>query len=213
MKTSYLTPKEIERRASELIGKYEERYGLISAPVPVERIAENIVDLVLEWSKIPENTDEIIFAGLNPMKSKVIFNERRKDVYDGTDGLYNTVLAHEVGHWILHVDAADLGLQPMLPGTEITSKFIYRSTGPSKPVEWQAHTFMGYLLLPYRLLRNHIETGDIYDWNSLYYLKEKFDVTISALVMRLKKMGVIYIDDDKSIYPSEAVSKGQTRLV
>lgn len=213
MKTSYLTPKEIERRANGLIGKHEERYGSISAPVPVERIAENTVDLVLEWSRIPENSDEIIFAGLNPVQKKVIFNERRKNFYDDTDGLYNTVLAHEVGHWILHVDAVDLGLQPMLLGTEIASKFVYRSTGPSKPLEWQAHTFMGYLLLPYRLLRNHIETGDIYEWNSLYYLKEKFDVTISALVIRLKKMGVIYIDDDKNIYQSEAVYKGQIRLV
>jgi len=213
VKTSYLSPKEIERRASELIGKYEERYGLISAPVPVERIAENTVDLVLEWNKIPENTNEIIFAGLSPSQKKVIFNERRKNFYDDTDGLYNTVLAHEVGHWVLHVDAADLGLQPMLPGTEMASKFVYRSTGPNKPIEWQAHTFMGYLLLPYKLLRNHIETEDIYDWGSLYYLKEKFDVTISALIMRLKKMELIYIDDDKTIYPSKAEYKGQMRMV
>ena len=213
MRTGYLTPTEIERRANELLGKYEERYSSISAPVPVERIAENIVDLVLEWSRIPEKSNEIIFAGLSPFQRKVILNERRKNFYDDIDGLYNTVLAHEVGHWILHVDAADLGLQPMLPGTEIASRFVYRSTGPSKPLEWQAHTFMGYLLLPYKLIRNHIEIADIYDWASLYYLKEKFDVTISALVMRLKKMGLIYIDDDKNIYPCEAISKGQLQLM
>ncbi len=74
MKTDYLSPKEIERRANELIWKYEKRYGSISIPVPVERMAENIVDLVLEWSKIPENTGDIIFAGLNPIQKKVIFN-------------------------------------------------------------------------------------------------------------------------------------------
>ena len=213
MKASYLSTKEIEKRANELIGKYEERYGLISAPVPVERIAENLVDLVLEWDKLPESTGEVIFAGLNPREKKVVFNERRKKFYDDTGGLYNTVLAHEVGHWVLHVDAVDLGLQQMLPDTGIASKFVYRSTGPSKPIEWQAHTFMGYLLMPYRLLRNYIETEYLYDWSSLYHLRGKFDVTISALVMRLKKMGIIYIDDDKNIYPSEAVSKGQTRMM
>lgn len=212
MKTNYLTPQEIERRANALITKYEEKYGSISAPVPIERIAENISDLVLEWSKIPESADEVIFAGLNPLQKKVVFNERRRNFYDDTNGLYNTVLAHEVGHWVLHVDAADLGLQPMLPGTKIASKFVYRSTGPNKPIEWQAHTFMGYLLLPYKLLRNYIETEDLCDWSSLYYLRDKFDVTISALVIRLKKMGVIYVDDDKRIYPSEAMSKGQMRL-
>ena len=213
MKTNYLAPKEIERRANDLIGKYEEKYGTIPVPVPVERIAENIVDLVLEWSKIPENASEVIFAGLSPIQKKVIFNERRRNFYDDTGGLYNTVLAHEVGHWVLHVDATDLGLQLMLPDTGIASQFVYRSTGPNKPIEWQAHTFMGYLLLPYRLLRNHIETEDLCDWSSLYYLRDKFDVTISALVIRLKKMGLIYIDDDKKIYLSEAVSKGQTSML
>jgi len=213
VKTSYLTTKEIERRASALISKYEERYGSIPIPVPVEIIAENILDLVLEWNRIPENSNEIIFAGLNPLQKKVIFNEGRKKFYDDTDGLYNTVLAHEVGHWILHVDAAELGLQPMLPGTEIAPNFVYRSTGPNKPIEWQAHTFMGYLLLPYRLLRNYIETEDIYYWEGLYDLRDKFDVTISALVVRLRKMGLIYIDDDKKIYRSEASYKGQISMI
>ena len=213
MKTSYLTTKEIERRASTLILKYEERYGFIPIPVPVEIIAENILDLVLEWNRVPENPNEIIFAGLNPIQRKVIFNEQRANYYDNNDGLYNTVLAHEVGHWVLHVDAVELGLQPKLPGTEIASKFIYRSTGPHKPIEWQAHNFMGYLLLPHRLLRNYIENEDIYDWKGLYYLREKFDVTISALIIRLKKMGQIYIDDDKKIYRSEAVYKGQISMI
>lgn len=213
MKTGYLSPKVIEKRAEQLIGSYEERYGLISAPVPVEKIAENFLDLILEWNQIPEGSNEVIFAGLNPKQKKVIFNEKRRKYYEDTDGLYNTVLAHEVGHWVLHVDAIDLGLQPTLPGSAVASGFVYRSAGPTTAIEWQAHNFMGCLLLPYRLLRNHIETGDIYDWGGLYDMKEKFDVTISALVIRLQKLGVIFIDDDKAIYPSEAVSKGQARLM
>ena len=213
MKTRYLAPNAIERQAEQLIGAYEQQYGFIYAPVPVERIAENLLDLILEWNKIPEGPNEVIFAGLNPRQKKIVFNEKRKNYYEDTDGLYNTVLAHEIGHWVLHVDATDLGLQPTLPGTGVASEFVYRSTGPANTREWQAHSFMGYLLLPSRLLRNYIETDDIYDWKGLYEMKEKFDVTISALIVRLQKMGLIFIDDDKSIYPSEAVSKGQSRLV
>jgi len=213
LKTRYLSTSTIEQHAEQLIKSYEDRYGLISAPVPVEKIAENLLDLLIEWNKVAENPQEVIFAGLSPRQRKIIFNEKRRKYYEDTDGLYNTVLAHEVGHWVLHVDAGDLGLQPMLPGTEMASEFMYRSTGPAKAIEWQAHNFMGYLLLPYRLLKSHIETGDIYDWSGLYYMKEKFDVTISALVIRLKKMGVIYIDDDKTIYQSEAICKGQGKLI
>lgn len=212
MKTHYLKPDYIEMRANEVIVKYEERYGLISAPVPVERMAEDVLDLIIEWNKIPERTSEIIFAGLNPAQRKVVFNERRKAYYDD-GGLYNTVLAHEIGHWVLHVDASDLGLQAPLPGTGMASEFVYRKSGPNKPIEWQAHTFMGYLVLPHRLLRQFIMTEDLCDWNSLYHLRDKFDVTISALTMRLKKMGLIYIDDDKNIYQGEASYRGQEKLL
>lgn len=211
MKTHYLPPEYIERCAYALIGKYEERYGRISPPVPVERIAENVLDLTLEWNAIPESHGEVIFACLDPKQKKVVFNERRRSHYEG-GGLYNTVLAHEVGHWVLHVDVADLGLQPTLPGTGIDSRFIYRKTGPNKTIEWQAHKFMGYLTMPHSLLRNYIETEDLCDWSSLYYLRDKFDVTISALTMRLKSLGLIYVDD-KKIYPGEAIYRGQLRLI
>jgi Zn-dependent peptidase ImmA (M78 family) len=176
-------------------------------------MTENYIDLFIEWNEIRENTGEIIFAGLNPAEKKIVFNERRKNHIDETGGLYNTVLAHEIGHWILHVDAGDLGLQYMLPNSGIEPKFVFRSTGPNKPIEWQAHRFMSYLLMPHKLLGHYIETEDLCDWSTLYYLKEKFDVTISALVMRLKNMGLIFIDDDKKIYPSESVSKGQIKLI
>lgn len=211
MKMHYLPPEYIERRACALIGKYEERYGPISTPVPIEKIAEHILDLTLEWNEIPESPREVIFAGLDPKQKKVVFNEKRRSDYE-SGGLYNTVLAHEIGHWVLHVDAVDLGLQPMLLGTGIDSRFIYRKTGPSTPVEWQAHTFMSYLTMPYKLLRNYIETEDLCDWSSLYYLRDKFDITISALTIRLKKMGLIFIDD-KKIYPGEASYRGQIKLV
>ena len=32
------------------------------------------------------------------------FNESRRQVFEETPGLYNTVLGHEIGHWELHVD-------------------------------------------------------------------------------------------------------------
>lgn len=213
VKTNYLRADEIERRANELITKYEMNHGRISAPVPVEKIAEHLLDLTLEWNKIPENGSEIIFAGLDPLQKKVIFNERRKDFYEKTDGLYNTVLAHEIGHWVLHIDASHRGNQlTLLPGTGVASKFIYRSTGPSKPIEWQAHSFMGYLVLPHKLLKHYIEDEDLCDWGTLYDIKETFDVTISALTTRLQRMGLIYVED-RQIYPCKAIFKGQHRLL
>lgn len=213
MKTNYLTANEIESRANELITQYEVKYGKMSVPVPVEIIAEHLLDLTLEWNKIPEYEDEIIFAGLDPKHKKVVFNERRKDDYDRADGLYNTVLAHEIGHWLLHVTASYLDNQlSFLPGTGIATGFVYRSTGPTNSIEWQAHNFMSYFVMPYELLRTYIEEENLCDWSSLYYIKETFDVTISALTTRLQKMGLIYIED-KHIYPCKEVAHGQEYLL
>ena len=94
----------IERHADQLLKKFEDQYGLISAPVPIEKIAENLLDLMIEWNEVTENPQEVIFAGLSPRQRKIIFNEKRKKYYEETDGLYNTVLAHEVGHLFLHKD-------------------------------------------------------------------------------------------------------------
>ena len=213
MKVPFLSLDTIERQASALLWKYEEKHGALATPVAVERIAESVVDLVIEWNSIPERPGETILAGLDPANRKVVFNQNRQRTYDDTDGLYNTVLAHEIGHWVLHVDGNEPELQAVLPGTGMAARFMYRSRGPNSPLEWQAHSFMGYLLMPHRLLKTHIDGEDIYDWGSLYYLKEKFDVTISALIIRLKKMGLIYIDDDKTIFRSEGEAKGQARMV
>jgi Zn-dependent peptidase ImmA (M78 family) len=213
VRTNYLSLSDIERRANLLIGKYERKNGSITAPVPIEKIAENILDLVIEWDVINENSDEVIFAGLNPREKKIVFNEKRKDLFIDNSGLYNTVLAHEIGHWVLHVDGEELGMQYELSLEGIEPKFIYRSTGPITSIEGQAHRFMSYLLIPYKLLKKRIETENLYEWDTLYKLREEFDVTISVLVIRLKKLGLIYIDNSKKIFPSRAVSKGQIKMI
>ena len=43
-------------------------------------------------------------AGLEPNERMIKFNEPRRQVFEETSGLYNTVLGHEIGHWELHVD-------------------------------------------------------------------------------------------------------------
>ncbi len=70
----YLKPEEIENKANELISDYEKKYGLLKPPIPVERIVENQLDLLIEWNSIPEKTNEIIYAGLAPTEKKIVFN-------------------------------------------------------------------------------------------------------------------------------------------
>jgi hypothetical protein len=210
--TRFLESQTIEQLADDLIKRYESNHGAINIPVPIERIAENTLDLILEWRRIPEPGNQIIYAGLNSMGTQVVFNEQRITYFDNTGGFYNTVLAHEIGHKILHIGETASEARRLLPGTDISSEFLFRSEKPGNKLEWQAHRFMGYLLLPYRLLRQFITTEDLCYWPTLYYLREKFDVTISALVIRLTNLGLIYVED-KKIYRSRAVANGQRSLM
>ncbi len=207
----YLKPEEIENKANELISDYEKKYGLLKPPIPVERIVENQLDLLIEWNSIPEKTNEIIYAGLAPTEKKIVFNEKRLEKYNKTDGLYNTVLGHEAGHWVLHCQYYQSVNQSSFLGTGIVEKFLYRSSGPNSSEEWQAHTFMGCLMLPMRFLKQDIISENILDWTSLYHIKEKYDVTISSVVIRLEKLGLIYVEDRK-IYKTKGEANGQVSM-
>jgi len=136
MRMVFLPYKSIEERADKLIKAHESKYGPISAPIPIESIAESTLDLLIEWNRISETPEEIILAGLNLSQKKVVFNEKRKKHYEETDGLYNTVLAHEVGHWVLHANQKDSEAQLQMFGNLKESDFVFRSTGPSGAIRW-----------------------------------------------------------------------------
>ena len=53
----------------------------------------------------------------------------------------------------------------------------------------------------------------IFDWPFLYKLRDKFDVTISVIRIRLERMGLLYVDKDGKMYRSRAEYEGQMRMI
>lgn len=199
--------------ANRLLARYEGRYGPIPCPpVPVESILEDVLDLNILWDTVPDKPGQSILAGLDPNNRTVVFNETRLALIEETPGLYNTVLAHEAGHWEAHVDPALLEQVP-LPQFEREFGCLYRQSGPGgDPKESQAHQFMGFLLMPSPLLREAIRDIDLLSWPNLYALRDLFQVTLTALTVRLAKLNLLYIADDKQLYPSRQVYAGQIPL-
>lgn len=210
----FLSDVELERLANRLLARYEERYGPIACPpVPIESILEDVLDLSILWDTVPEKPGQSVLAGLDPNNRTVVFNETRLTLIEETPGLYNTVLAHEAGHWEVHVDLALLDQAP-LPDFERDFGCLYRQSGPSgDPREREAHQFMGFLLLPSHLLQEAVREVDLLSWPNLYALRDLFQVTITALTVRLAKLNLLYISDDKKLYPSRQVYDGQMPLV
>ena len=66
--------------------------------------------------------------------------------------------------------------------------------------------------MPSYLLLEAIHDVELTSWPNLYKLRELFQVTISALTIRLERLGVFYVATDGQLYPSLQEYHGQTRL-
>ena len=213
MTTKFLSDAQLEGMASRLLGRYESLYGAVSRPpVPVERILEDVLDLNILWDKVSEPPGQSILAALESSLKTVVFNESRRILITETPGLYHTILAHEAGHWEAHVDHALLAQSP-LPGFEHHMKCLYQGSGPGIDVrELQAHRFMGFLLMPSPILLEAARDVDLQSWPNLYELRDLFQVTISALKIRLERLGLVYVTEEGDLYPSRQEYEGQMRF-
>jgi len=67
--------------------------------------------------------------------------------------------------------------------------------------------------MPYELLKPAIETLGQVKWRGLYKLADEFDVTISAMRIRLERLGIGYVDASGILHSSRAEANGQIRLL
>ena len=213
MTVRYLPDARIEERAIRLLNRYESKFGtVVKPPIPVEEIADGLLELGILWDSVSEAVGTSTLAGLEPHERMIKFNEPRRQVFEETPGLYHTVLGHEIGHWELHVDY-NLAAQQQLPDLDQSYECLYQeSTCTSGPKETQAHRFMGFLLMPSGLLWEAVRDVELTSWPNLYRLRELFEVTISALTIRLERLGVLYVAKDGQLYASLQEYHGQTRL-
>ena len=213
MTIRHLPDIEIESRAMRLLNRYEREFArLAEPPVPVEDIADGLLDLRILWDSVSEAAGTSTLAGLEPGERLIKFNESRRKVFEEKPGLYNTVLGHEIGHSELHIDH-NLVAPQQLPRFDQVYECIYQeSTSTQGPRETQAHRFMGFLLMPSSLLWEAIRDVDLTIWPNLYKLRELFQVTISALTIRLERLGVLYVATDGRLYPSLQEYHGQMRM-
>ena len=213
MTTKFLSDAQLEDMACRLLGRYESLNGVISSlPVPVERILEDLLDLSILWEDIPELPGQSILAALDSISKTVTFNESRRTLILETPGLYYTILAHEAGHWEAHVDHGLVAQRP-LPSFERDFSCLYRSSGPGQASrEIQAHKFMAFLLMPSDMLLQAVRGADLTSWPHLYGLRDQLQVTITALSVRLERLGLLYVTEDGHLYPSRQEYEGQLRF-
>jgi predicted SprT family Zn-dependent metalloprotease len=231
--TTYLKDSEIEARACAMLDLYGEKVApIVTPPVPVEGIADFLLELNLSWLPIRDRDDEPVLAYIDAPNQAIMLNERRRAThFDLYEGVFEYTLGHEVGHYDLHVikggvaqrelDIASLAEEALREEVAVegqswqpTSHYLCRTRAQSKkpPREYQADLYASYLLMPEHLLIPAVEGINILNWTNLYELRKQFAVSISALTNRLNGLGLLYVAANKKLYRSEAEANGQLRL-
>ena len=193
----------IERRADGLLRQMHDRGSTPQWPFDATLVAD-FLDLGVVWDRIEDDGEGAIAARILPLQRTIEINEA---ILDKPQGFQESTLAHEIGHWMLHVDVDFLERADRNEAS--ASPFICRGNitkGRAASIEWQAQFFAGCLLMPRHVLEQKRRDRDITQWQYLYEIRDELGVSISNLVNRLQELGWIYIPKGRrEIYPGPAI--------
>jgi len=197
----FIDKHEIECRALNILeGMARSPKYNLTFPLDSSRVAE-FLGLDVVWDSIPSDEEGQIAARILPLERLIEIND---EIPQLQSGFGESTIAHEIGHWVLHIDiaAADRLSRLHAKGVRIaTGPLLCRSASHLEGMEWQAQYFASCLLMPQFALHSRCEGRDLTRWPTLYAIAQEFGVTISNLVHRLKDLNWIEIPpNSRTIY-------------
>lgn len=194
----------IERQADRILEQMQTTTNFApSWPFDGSLVAD-FLDLGVVWDAIEPDEQGAIAARILPRERLIEINE---DILDKPQGFIESTLAHEIGHWVLHVNhqailqAATAPEEPFVCRSERTVTQI-------ASIEWQAQYFASCLLMPRYIMEQKRLGRNLTKWSHLYELREELGVSISNLVYRLKDLGWIRLrPGERTIYPGPEMLK------
>ncbi|MDJ0687664.1 MAG: ImmA/IrrE family metallo-endopeptidase [Xenococcaceae cyanobacterium MO_188.B32] len=189
----FISKVEIEAIALEILVKMHPKPNYIPKyPLDASRVAE-FLGLDIVWDVIADDEQGQIAARILPLEYLIEINENISQLQGG---FAESTIAHEIGHWVLHIDVEQVARYKRLQnkGINIQAKpLVCRSANHSAGIEWQAQYFAGCLLMPQYILVQLKQGKDLTRWSHLYSLADELGVTISNLIHRLQDLGWIYL--------------------
>ena len=176
-----ITPDEIELAAGECRDLW--RIGRMAVPDLALAVEGAGVVLIREETGISQI--EGLSAWSEALERPLIFLSADKD--NGYRSRFD--LAHELGHLILH-------------------RFIARPAERDrhKQLERQAHHFAGAFLLPAETFASEVRTPVTLD--DLLLLKRRWGVSVAAIVMRLRALGILDDEEKQSLFKRRSARWG-----
>jgi predicted transcriptional regulator len=175
--------------AVELLRQFEQQFEVKDVPpVPVERIAESLLDLLIEEAtdlrSVPNAPpDQGLLSGFLDPKTRTIWLDAGEATR--SPGRRRFTIAHECGHWVLHAQRENDGI--WCRPSEIVEPVSATDPVQLRKREAEANAFAAELLMPETLLTEQSRlTG-----RNLPALSERFDVSLKAMRFRLTTLGLL----------------------
>ena len=223
-KVKFLPVDDIEGASLCLLAEYGRKYGAVEGPpIPVEEILEAHIELSLDFDDLAERLGLPDVLGATWVQDRRVLIDQSLDPTENPtkEGRYRFTVAHELGHWELHRHhfITNEG-QASLFGEKSKPSIVCRSGSRKDPMEWQADTFSGFLLMPKDMIfaaweARHGNRGlyiaeeEMADLSAKWGLAEdarptvdmarelarEFNVSGQAMQIRLIGLGLIKIED------------------
>jgi len=174
-----------EQAAQALLRDFEAHFEVPDAPpVPVDRIAESLLGLLIEECddvrSIPgAPTDQGRLSGMIEPATRTIWLDRLECAR--SPGRRRFTIAHECGHWVVHVvgdDAVCCRPQDISEQQGAEARELRRR-------EAEANSFACELLMPEPLVHQHARLTGC----NLAAMAARFDVSVPAIRLRLLTLG------------------------
>ncbi|MGA9875152.1 MAG: ImmA/IrrE family metallo-endopeptidase [Solirubrobacteraceae bacterium] len=172
-----------------MLAEFEAYYQIGDVPpVPVERIAESLLGLLIEehddMRSLPNApTDLGRLSGMVDPPTKTIWLDRIE--CEKSRGRRRFTIAHECGHWVLHLERG-AGVGVCCRPTDVVDRPSLELTRLAVR-EREANDFASELLMPEILVtRQARETK-----GNISALAERFNVSVPAMRLRVQTLGLV----------------------
>lgn len=221
-----LNKKQIEQQADKVLAAMHSNDFM---PKKWSNLAErtaDFFDLCVDWVSFDPEQDGIVAAKIYPTDKRIELNLDFQALHTN-EGLYQSTVSHEVGHWVLHINQAEAegtifqGELPLTPAMDreiflcrtVDEQMLYQTTQRTQSDwrEWQAQYFSSCLLMPQFKIEEARKGRNLLNWNHLKAIQEELGVSQRNLVHRLKDLELIE-ESGNRLYPGRRLKSGEPLL-
>lgn len=190
---SYWRRDQIEDIALVTLLDYRRQTGVrLAPPIDIDLVGELACGLQWDWEVLPEPPSTLVWAALFPHEARVVLNETHAKKFAASRGLERFTKAHEIGHWMLHVDKEKGEYSAPCAPEFVVRGALHSTISRGNGTNWlerHADWFAAALLMPASVFVPIAEKHDLLNPRSLQKLARTFDVSLAALRARLSQLG------------------------